>query len=213
MFTGIVKLETQLQSVDVKDYGKRFSILLDADYAGNITLGASVALNGVCLTVCDITAFNYALLLSFDVIPESLRLTNLDDLGVQGWVNVERAARFGDDIGGHLLSGHIHTQATVVSITQAEKAFSIEFSISPEWQKYIMYKGYIGLNGCSLTLGEVSPNSFYVHLIPETLNITNFDKLRVGHKVNVEIDTQTQTIVDTIERVMASKPNTVELTR
>ncbi|NTS78236.1 riboflavin synthase subunit alpha [Catenovulum sp. SM1970] len=206
MFTGIVKLETQLTECVDTDYGKRLSIVLPADYSHDIELGASIALNGACLTVVKCTYdHQQQALVSFDVIPETLKLTNLADVDVGAWINIERAAKMNAEIGGHLLSGHIHAQAQLENVIEQEKAYSLQFSVPEQWSKYVLHKGYIGLNGCSLTIGEVDASRFWIHLIPETLSITNFDKLKTGDKVNLEIDSQTQAVIDTVERVLASK--------
>ncbi|AWB65218.1 riboflavin synthase [Saccharobesus litoralis] len=207
MFTGIVKFETQLVAVESKPYGKQFILELTDEQARGVETGASVAINGACLTIVEIEhkLESQSVSLAFDVIPETLRLTNLADLNAGDWVNIERAAKFGDEIGGHHLSGHVHTQAKVEQLLENDGEIAIEFSVPEVWQKYVFHKGYIGLNGCSLTIGKVAEGKFWVHLIPETLKITNFDKLSLGAKVNLEIDTQTQTTVDTVERVLAQR--------
>ena len=120
-------------------------------------------------------------------------------------MNLERAARFGDEIGGHPLSGHIHTQAEVVRVEKSEANVAMILSFEDAWKPYVISKGYIAINGCSLTIGKVEDNQFWLHLIPETLNITNLDAVEPGTKLNIEIDHQTQVIVDTVERYMASR--------
>ncbi len=154
-------------------------------------------MNGACLTVtrCEDDRAH------FDVMMETLRVTNLGDLADGALVNVERAARIGDDIGGHLMSGHVHGTVAVQSIEYPENNRIIWFERPAPWASYLFTKGYIGLNGCSLTLGEVEPERFNVYLIPETLNVTNFGSLAVGERVNLEIDPQTQVVVDTLHRM------------
>jgi len=120
-------------------------------------------------------------------------------------VNIERAAKFGDEIGGHLLSGHIHCQAQITNIETPPNNVIISMEIDPHWQKYLFSKGYIGLNGASLTLGYVEQNHFKVFLIPETLRLTTFGQSTIGDWVNVEIDTQTQIIVETLENVLEQR--------
>lgn len=131
-----------------------------------IQIGASVALNGTCLTVVaqDGDA------LRFDVIGETLRRTNLGRLAEGSAVNYERSARVGDEIGGHTVSGHVHTTARVACVTDTENNRRLEFELrDAEWAKYILPKGFVSVDGCSLTVGEVTENSFSVYLIPETL--------------------------------------------
>ncbi|MDM8546173.1 riboflavin synthase subunit alpha [Candidatus Venteria ishoeyi] len=203
MFTGIVQGQAKVLRFEKKSQAAHLVLELPADLRDKIALGGSIAVNGACLTV---TAFEGAQV-SFDLIMETLRVTNLGDLQPGSLVNVERAAKFNDEIGGHLLSGHVHTVAEISAIEQPEDNRVLTFKLEPQWQKYILNKGYIGLNGCSLTIAEVLENQFKVYLIPETLRITTFGALQTGARVNIEIDTQTQAVVDTVERVLAQREN------
>jgi riboflavin synthase len=106
-----------------------------------------------------------------------------------------------DELGGHLVSGHVHCQATLVDIIKTSTNCQLRFSVDSLWQKYILPKGYIAINGISLTVGEASSTGFNVHLIPETLNRTNLSRLGINQQVNIECDQQTITIVNTIERI------------
>lgn len=198
MFTGIIQGQATVDKITVKPGLNTIHFTFPQDALNNVQTGASIAINGTCLTVVEFDA-NTA---TFDVMTESLRLTNLNELAPGTKVNFERAAKFGDEIGGHLLSGHIHTTAAVEEIIDTKDEFTIVFSIDGIWTQYIMPKGFISINGASLTVGEhVSDNQFRVHLIPETLRITNFKELAPGSKVNIEIDHQTQTIVNTVKRL------------
>ena len=170
-------------------------------FTDGLTMGASIAVNGVCLTVVE---WNETCA-QFDVIDESLKLSNLGVLVPGSRVNLERAARFGDEIGGHPLSGHVHTEATVTLIERDEGNLSIQMSVEGTWWPYVISKGYIAINGCSLTIGEVREGHFWVHLIPETLRMTNLDECVVGTRLTVEIDHQTQVIVETVERYLNQK--------
>ncbi len=143
--------------------------------------------------------------ISFDLMKETLRVTNLGNLKVGDSVNLERAARFGDEIGGHLMSGHVICQAEIVKILTSENNRQIWFKMPDALMKYVLYKGFIGIDGISLTIGEVSKGRFCVHLIPETLERTTLGAKRLGDSVNIEIDPQTQAIVDTVERVLESR--------
>ena len=144
--------------------------------------------------------------ISFDLMKETLRITNLGDIQVGDEVNVERAAKFSDEIGGHLMSGHIMTTAEIVKILTSENNRQIWFKVQdPTLMKYILYKGFIGIDGISLTVGEVTATRFCVHLIPETLLRTTLGAKKLGDRVNIEIDPQTQAVVDTVERVLAAK--------
>ena len=201
MFTGIVTHCAPVSSAEVKDGIMRLVLDVPSGFTKGLERGASIAINGVCLTVIEWDDTSAA----FDVIDETLNKTNLVGIQPGTLVNLERAARFGDEIGGHPLSGHIHTQAEVVRVEKSEANVAMILSFEDAWKPYVISKGYIAINGCSLTIGKVEDNQFWLHLIPETLNITNLDAVEPGTKLNIEIDHQTQVIVDTVERYMASR--------
>ncbi|MBS0970061.1 riboflavin synthase subunit alpha [Nissabacter archeti] len=202
MFTGIVQGTAPVVAIDERPNFRTHVVQLPAEMLPGLALGASVAHNGCCLTVTSIDGDR----VSFDLIKETLRLTNLGALQVGDRVNLERAARFSDEIGGHLMSGHIICTAEISKIVTSEHNRQVWFRIAnAEYMKYILHKGYIGIDGISLTLGEVVKDRFCVHLIPETLERTTLGKKRLGDVVNIEIDPQTQAIVDTVERVLASR--------
>lgn len=179
----------------------RLTIAMPEAASAPVQIGASVSVAGVCLTVEAQTSGG----LVFAVIQETLNRTNLGQLKVGDVVNVERAAKYGDEIGGHQVSGHVFGVATITNIETPTNNQMVTLSCPHEWFKYILPKGYLALDGASLTI--VNPNSeintFEVHLIPETLAITTFGKKQIGDLVNVEFDVTTQTIVDTTERVLA----------
>jgi len=202
MFTGIVQGKGTVVSIDEKPNFRTHVVRLPEAMLPNLALGASVAHNGCCLTVTKVEGD----LVSFDLFKETLRLTNLGELKEGDEVNLERAASFNDEIGGHLMSGHIVCTAEVQKILTSENNRQIWFRMPhAEYMKYILHKGYIGIDGISLTVGEVTPTRFCVHLIPETLERTTLGAKRLGDKINIEIDPQTQAIVDTVERVLASR--------
>ncbi|AKH65032.1 MULTISPECIES: riboflavin synthase [Photorhabdus] len=202
MFTGIVQGKAPLVAIDEKSNFRTHVVKFPVELLRGIETGASVANNGCCLTVTKIEGDE----ISFDLMKETLRLTNLGDLQVGDYVNLERAAKFGDEIGGHLMSGHIITVAEIAKIFTSENNHQIWLRIhNKQLMKYILHKGFIGIDGISLTIGDVVNNRFCVHLIPETLERTTLGKKRLGHKVNIEIDSQTQALVDTVERVLAQK--------
>lgn len=201
MFTGIVQGTATVIAIDKKEQFQTHTVELLPPLSENIEIGASVAHNGCCLTVTAIEGHT----VSFDLMQATLRLTNLGHIGVGDRVNIERAARYGDEIGGHTMSGHITTTAPIVEIVATPNNKTLWFELPQEYMKYVLAKGFIGLDGCSLTIGEVEQQRFSVHLIPETLERTLFGSRQVGDQINVEIDPQTQAIVDTVERVMAQR--------
>lgn len=196
MFTGIVQGLGRVVALDRDDAVWTFRIQLPN--VEGLNIGASVAINGTCLTATAIKGDEVA----FDVISETLERTNLGTLEEGHEVNVERSLRMGDELGGHLLSGHIMAVAEIIERRDVGEGVDMKLNLQADVMKYIHEKGYIGLNGASLTIGEVDGTSFFVHLIPETLRMTTFGSLQVGQSINVEIDGMTQTIVATVERMM-----------
>ncbi|MBQ0831599.1 riboflavin synthase subunit alpha [Marinobacter sp.] len=202
MFTGIVQGLATVEEVTAATGLSTFAIRLPDNRMEGVNIGASVAINGTCLTVTRQAGTT----LFFDAMQETLSLTTLGSLKPGDTINFERAARIGDEIGGHLLSGHIHTTASVVEILRPENNVTIWFDVPGQWARYIFPKGYIAINGASLTIGEVVGNRFNIHLIPETLRATTFGAINEGAQVNIEIDSQTQTIVDTLARLGYDRP-------
>lgn len=201
MFTGIVQGMAPVVAIEERPGFRTHRVALPAELLSGLQIGASVAHNGCCLTVTRIDGEQ----VSFDLMAETLRLTNLGELQVGSMVNVERAARFGDDIGGHAMSGHIMCTGEVTEVIISPDNRTVWFRLPMELAKYVLKKGYIGIDGCSLTIGDVQGDRFCVHLIPETLQRTLMGVRQVGDRVNIEIDPQTQAIVDTVERVLAAR--------
>ncbi|MEH6470567.1 MAG: riboflavin synthase subunit alpha [Halopseudomonas sp.] len=201
MFTGIVQSTAEITAIEAKQDFRTHTILLDDALITGLELGASVAHNGCCLTVTQIEGNR----VSFDLMQATLALTNLGQLTVGNAVNVERAARFGDEIGGHSMSGHILCTAQISQIINSPNNRQVWFELPQQFAKFLFDKGYIGIDGISLTIGEVQNNRFCVNLIPETLNRTNLGTRQNGERVNIEVDPQTQAIVETVERVLAQR--------
>ena len=202
MFTGIVQgtgkiVHIHQPSADFRSH----TVALPEHMVHNLQIGASIAHNGCCLTITQING-NQA---TFDLMAETLAKTNLGSLKTGDSVNLERAARFGDEIGGHVMSGHIIATTPISRIEHSAHNRTLYFRLPPQLAAYILPKGFIGLDGCSLTIGDVTAHEFSVHLIPETLQRTLFGSRKVGDSINIEIDAQTQAIVDTVERVLAQK--------
>ena len=202
MFTGIVQGLGEVTQIQDHAGIRRLQVRLPTGRDQGLETGASVAINGVCLTVVGWDQHG----VEFDVIDETLRLTNLGDLKVGHVVNVERAARFGDEIGGHVLSGHIHGRAQVTEVVETEANLAVWWAVPDALKKYVLPKGYVSLNGCSLTVGDTERDGqLSIHLIPETRELTTFGRVTVGDSLNLEIDSQTQAIVDTVERVLEQR--------
>lgn len=207
LFTGLVQGKARVRAFEnLNDEFARLTLGFPAKTLDGILIGASVAVNGTCLTVVELGDDGESA--SFDLIVETLRATSLGKLEVGGEVNYERSARVGDEIGGHTVSGHVHCTADVVEVVDSEHNRKVVFEVSDATLiKYVLPKGFISIDGCSLTVGEVDKKTgrFNVWLIPETLRVTVLGDKTVGDTVNVEIESQTQVIVDTIERYMAER--------
>ncbi|HXK56132.1 MAG: riboflavin synthase subunit alpha [Gammaproteobacteria bacterium] len=201
MFTGIVQGTAEIVEIINRKAFRTHTLRFPRKSIEGLQPGASIAHNGCCLTV---TALHDDLV-SFDLMQETLRVTNLGELEQGDRVNFERAARFGDEIGGHQMSGHILCTAKVVEVISSENNHQIRFTLPQEYAHYLFTKGYIGVDGISLTIGRVSGAEFDVNLIPETLARTNIGGRRPGDRVNIEIDPQTQAIVDTVERILSQR--------
>lgn len=199
MFTGIVQGIAPIHSITEKANFRTQVVKLPLEMRKGLEIGASVANNGVCLTVTEINDD----LVSFDLMQETLRITNLGALKAGDYVNIERAMQMGTEIGGHLLSGHVYCTAVISNIIASENNRQIWFELpSADVMKYILTKGFIAVDGISLTIGEVKGNQFCVNLIPETLQRTLMGQRKIGDVVNIEIDPQTQAIVDTVENYL-----------
>lgn len=199
MFTGIVQgIGTIVAKENKSDDFLSYIVALPKTLTPNLTIGASIANNGCCLTITHISG-SYV---GFDLMRETLAKTNLGSLNIGDKVNIERAAKFGDEIGGHLMSGHIMAQTQIIDINENEHNKTLWFALPEPLKPYVLEKGFIGLDGCSLTIGEVNDQAFCVHLIPETLQKTLFGQRKIGDWINVEIDPQTQAIVDTVRRIL-----------
>jgi len=203
MYTGIVQAMLPITIVDRKPGLMSFGLNIPLGMRDDLELGASVAVNGCCFTVTEIQ--EQAVL--FDAIAETLDLTNIKYLQKGTEVNVERSAKSDAEVGGHILSGHIIDVAAVVSIEDTDNNCRLTFQGNGDWMKYVFNKGYLAVNGCSLTVAAIDRtlNQFSINLIPETLRRTNFALLQEGDEVNIEIESQTQVIVDTVERVMEER--------
>lgn len=200
MFTGIVAGTSPIINVEQKDIVRSLTLNLEGFVMG-LEIGASVSLDGVCMTVVSIDGN----LVTFDAIEETLNRTTLGKLGVGSLVNIERSLKMGDELGGHIISGHVLTTAKILQIVNKGEGIDMMIENPPEVNQYILEKGYISIDGMSLTIGKVSEDNFSLHIIPETLRITTIGQKNVGDYVNIEIDSRTQAIVDTIRKSMEVK--------
>lgn len=201
MYTGIVQgLE---KVVDIRQGNGFITIIVSNEnqFFQDVFIGASVAINGVCLTVTTIDQkLNQ---IHFDISDVTLALTTLKSLQVGDEVNVERSAKVGAENGGHNLYGHIEGTAIIKNLEHRGETYHIDIQIPDGNIKYFFLKGFIGLNGCSLTINRVdrANSEISIDLIPETLRLTTWKNAKVGDEVNYEIDQTTRTLVDTLENI------------
>lgn len=201
MFTGIVQGVAQIADIVDQPGLRTFTIAFPQGFCEQLEIGASVAVDGVCLTVTKRHGEDVA---EFDVMQQSLAITTLGQLQHNSPINVERAARDGAEIGGHPLSGHVDFTATLAEIRQLENNYVLRIAVPSQWMRYIFAKGYIAINGASLTIAEVNRQEawFEVWLIPETLRMTVFAEKKVGDTLNIEVERTTQVVVDTVRNVL-----------
>ena len=207
MFTGIVQGIASVETLTDHPGLRSFELRFPPGFASGLAIGASVAVDGVCLTVTARRGDDAA---AFDVMQQSLALTTLGGLQPGGRVNVERAARDGAEIGGHPLSGHVDFMARVTQVRRPENNHVLRIAVPAPWMRYVFAKGYIAVNGASLTVAEAQrgpdgSGSFEVWLIPETLRMTTFAGKAVGAALNIEIERQTQVFVDTVRAAIEER--------
>ena len=201
MFSGIVQTVGKIESIKDKNHIKTIRIETHGDYLEDIAIGQSVSVDGVCLSLVKKNN-EYC---EFEAVEETINRTTLGSYKQGSKVNLEKSLKFGDTVGGHFVSGHIHTRGRIVEVELVGESKNILIEIEEKWIKYLTEKGYISVNGASITIGKVSKNTFYVHLIPETLKTTNLDELIYDNYVNLEFDQTTIAIVDTTERLINQK--------
>ncbi len=193
MFTGIITDIGQIESIELRgDIRARLKTSYDHK---TIVLGASIACNGVCLTVVDFGVGWF----DVDISAETVSKTNIGPADKAansrsawvegGRVNLERALKLGDELGGHIVSGHVDGIAEIKAITEEGDSTRVEFKVAKDLARFIAPKGSVALNGTSLTVNEVGDESFGVNFIPHTKTVTTWGDMAVGDLVNLEIDT------------------------
>ncbi|MEY4249442.1 MAG: riboflavin synthase, alpha subunit [Pseudomonadota bacterium] len=183
MFTGIITDIGKVRAIKNTDRDRRFEIETAYDLA-TIDIGASIAHSGCCLTVVEKGEGWFAV----EVSGESLSLTTLDRWVVGGKINLERATKVGDELGGHIVSGHVDGLGEVVSVTVEGGSHRVKIRVPRPLHRYIAPKGSIAVEGVSLTVNEVEDDVFGVNIIPHTWDVTTLGQLVAGAKVNLEID-------------------------
>ena len=197
MYTGIVAGIAPVVEIEENEGVRKLTIDLGG-YLEDLEVGASVAIDGVCMTVVSIDGKEVV----FDAIDETLERTTLGQVEEGAVVNVERSLKVGDELGGHILSGHVMTMGKITDRHARGEGLYILVENPESVRPFVMEKGFIAIDGMSLTVGEVTDESFALHIIPETLRVTTIGQKEVGSMVNIEIDSRTQAIVETMMRKM-----------
>ena len=209
MFTGIVQGLCEIVAIADEPGLRRLAVALGG-LAEGLAPGASVAVNGVCLTAVRLRRGTA----DFQVVRETLSCSNLGALTRGSRVNIERSYRVGDEIGGHLLAGHVEGAAEVVALEEGPKERNLWLRVAPNWLRCLHHKGFVALDGASLTIAAVDAerHRIKVCLIPETCACTTLGVAVQGSRLNLEIDQQTRAVVETVERVLAVQGHPVSPT-
>ena len=183
MFTGIIEEIGKVVTFKKSSHGADL-VISAKTVLEDIELGESIAVNGVCETVVkfDNTTFEV------NISDETLRVSNLSDLKQGDFVNLERALKLSDRLSGHVVSGHVDLTTRFVKKEKLGEFYNMEFAVMPEFRKYIVKKGSITINGISLTIADINPESFVVAVIPHTFENTNLKELKNNDIVNIETD-------------------------
>ena len=198
MFTGIIQGLCPVISL-LKNETLATLLVEMPGLVEGLHIGGSVAINGVCLTAISIDEGA----IKFEIVNETMERSNLSFLSSGSLVNVERSLKMGEEIGGHLVSGHVSGIAQLVEMKEDSNDVVLSFEVPRVLMKYLLKKGFVAIDGASLTIADVnrSASSISIALIPETLRSTTLGLLEKGSYVNLEIDSQTMAIVDTVERI------------
>jgi len=184
MFTGIVKTKGTIGAVDRRGGDVRLTITAPDLPWGDYEVGDSISVNGVCLTAVELLVNGFVT----DVSVETLNVTTLKQTGQGAAVNLEPALRIGDALGGHLVSGHVDGIGVVISRSEDARSIRLAFEVPPELARYIAKKGSVCVDGVSLTINEVSGNTFSLNIIPHTAEVTTMGEFDTGTAVNIEVD-------------------------
>lgn len=184
MFSGIVEGIGRIIALSIDHGCKHFTISPEIIF-DDLKVGDSIAVNGVCLTVTSFTKDSF----SVTAVPETLRLTNLDKLSLHSTVNLERSLQMGTRIGGHYVQGHVDGVGQILEIQpDNSRAWLVKISIPSHLAKYLVNKGYVGIDGMSITVIQATPEWFTVTFIPHTQEVTIVNQYQVGTLVNIETD-------------------------
>ena len=186
MFSGIIEnFGTVKEFKKYKDY--RLVIESNLKFK-DVKKGSSVSCNGVCLTVTKKIRKLKNIVLCFDVSSETVKCSNFDQINIGDKINIEKSLKLGDEISGHFVFGHVDDTAKLVSLKEVGDSFQLTFKVSNKIMRYLSRKGSISLNGISLTINNITKNNFSVNIVPYTWKKTNLSKIKIGDRINLEVD-------------------------
>ncbi len=204
MFTGIIEETGQIKSLTRQSGSLRITVGASR-VLEDLKIGDSISLNGTCQTVIKTDKDQFVV----EAVSETLKRTTFEKLKVNQWVNLERATKLSDRLGGHILTGHVDCKGKVHSIKNEDGSLLFEISLSPDKVDYLVEKGSIAVDGISLTVVQVKPESFTVSMIPHTLKTTNFVSKKAGDEVNIELDI----VAKYIDKMLTSKSRHGRITK
>ena len=183
MFTGLIEEIGKVSDISIRNKGLRIKIKAK-NIIVDVKEGDSIAINGACLTVVNLYKDGF----SFDVSEETLNRTNIKYLKIGHYVNLERALRVSDRLGGHIVQGHVDTTSVITGLTPYGEHTILKLKLPKEYRKFIIEKGSIAVDGISLTINKIESNEISINIIPHTLKNTNLQYRKVGDTVNLEFD-------------------------
>jgi len=188
MFTGIIQNQAKLIKID--NVSKNYTLIVESDIElKKRDIGTSIAIDGVCLTL-----IKYKIIkkkknqLFFNISPETLKISNLDKKELGYIFNLEKSLKYGDEIAGHFVQGHVDDTGKIYSISKIRNSWKFWIIINNKFRKYLIKKGSVAINGVSLTINDIKKNLLRIDIIPHTFKNTNFTHLRKGSRVNLEYD-------------------------
>ena len=204
MFTGIVTDVGEVISVEPRAEGLRRLKVACSYPRDGIAIGASISHSGVCLTVVETAVAGNRTAISVDAAAETLRMTTAGDWKAGTRLNLERAMKIGDELGGHIVAGHVDGVAELVSREDLPDMARLTFRAPRELMRFVATKGSVSVDGVSLTVNEVTDETFAVLIIPHTLSVTTLGAIKAGDRINLEIDLMARYAA----RLMDTKPDT-----
>ena len=198
MFTGIIQSIGEIENIDIRN--NKYSIITKLSF-DDCKIGSSICCDGVCLTATAIKKLNSNYIFEVNIGEETIKRSNLSNWKIGTIINIEKSLRFGDEIAGHFVYGHVDSIIKIDEIINLKNSWEFKFSYKDsqnllDFDKFIVEKGSITINGISLTVANIFKNSFNVSIIPHTYKLTNLSKLKKGDKVNIEFDPLARYISD-----------------